>query len=587
LAGVTNVVGFSASKRQDAPGRFSGKILDDSGATVTEFKSSQNGEGQFSFEPQAGKEYKAVIIDSLQNVSFATLSPAVKEGLSMHISDAGDSYEVTVNNRLNGKETPIYLVVHHKASPLLESEIKFVNGRSVSTFSKSILPPGFSQVSAFNAAHEILASRMVSQRKSGENMLAVRVNQSNYKTRERVILNLKMKDSIATARLSISVRALEPTGVKPKPADYLYSEDGAQTVGITDEAALSLRGAFYLLSDMKGPKFLAEVRGNLITGTVTDNQNQQPKVREIVYLSIPARNYLFYAARTDSTGRFFFNTEGIPPASELVFTLNPATCAECKVNMEMDGLKDYSEFIPGDLTVDSTLRKVIERRSVQSQIENAYYLEKQDSIASIAREPFYGRPDKAYLLDDFVRFPTMEDIFIEYVVEAILRKKGDQFELKAMNFITRTAFEGDPLILLDGVPMFNTAQIMNYNPLLLQKIEIVGRRYFYGPLEVQGIISLSTYGGDVKNISLPERVKFTGVQPPKVYYSPKYNSPALDKIPDYRTQLYWNPDVVVSDHAVTVDFFTSDVTGDFEIVAEGIQTDGTPVYFRNVIHVGK
>jgi hypothetical protein len=156
---------------------------------------------------------------------------------------------------------------------------------------------------------------------------------------------------------------------------------------------LSLRGAFYPLSDMKGPKFLAEVRGNLITGTVTDNQNQQPKVREIVYLSIPARNYLFYAARTDSTGRFFFNTEGIPPASELVFTLNPATCAECKVNMEMDGLKDYSEFIPGDLTVDSTLRKVIERRSVQSQIENAYYLEKQDSIASIAREPFYGRPD--------------------------------------------------------------------------------------------------------------------------------------------------------------------------------------------------
>jgi hypothetical protein len=141
--------------------------------------------------------------------------------------------------------------------------------------------------------------------------------------------------------------------------------------------------------------------------------------------------------------------------------------------------------------------------------------------------------------------------------------------------------------LLDGIPIFDDNQIMNYNPLVLEKIEILGRRYFYGPLEAQGIISLSTYTGDGKNISIAQREKYIGILPRKKYYSPDYSkkSESMDKIPDYRNQLYWNPAVIITNQRLPIEFYTSDVKGDFEIIVEGIQANGNPVHYRDVIHV--
>ncbi len=140
----------------------------------------------------------------------------------------------------------------------------------------------------------------------------------------------------------------------------------------------------------------------------------------------------------------------------MILQVNPATCADCKVKLDVTGLSDYSGFVPEPLEIDSSFRKIIERRSIQAQIENAYYTEKQDSLITKGNNRrFFGQPDKIYKLDDFVRFPTMEDVFIEYVVEVILKKKSDQYEIRAMNFKERFAFNGKPLILLDGIPIFD------------------------------------------------------------------------------------------------------------------------------------
>ena len=150
------------------------------------------------------------------------------------------------------------------------------------------------------------------------------------------------------------------------------------------------------------------------------------------------------------------------------------------------------------------------------------------------------------------------------------------------------AFNTNPLILLDGIPIFENNQVMNYNPLLLERIELVCKRYFYGPLEVHGIISLITYTGEGTGISVAQKEKYVGILPQKEYYSPTYSSGAsvLDKLPDYRTQLYWNPNVALSGTKIpTFEFFTSDIKGDFEVVIEGIEINGKPVHYRDVIHV--
>ena len=580
LAGIENVVGFASN----APARFSGKLLDGSGTTVAEFSSSQSGTGRFRFTPRAGQEYKALILDSLQQANFKTLPSPWSEGVSIQVDDTVDEYHVTVNNLLPGKDRHI-LVVHHRAIPLLESELRFTDHKAEVRFNKSMIPPGMSQISVFNSSNKIEASRLIAKRNLKESKLRIETNKTQLGTRELVRLNLRMEDTTQVANVSVSVRQLDPVINKSMdPVDAFSGYSITATSAMLEDFALARPANDYNFDTELPFRFMPEMRGSLITGLVTDSM-QSPKAKAIVFLSVPAKNYLFYAARTDSTGRFYFNTEKIPPVSGLIFSTDPGKCLGCSIKVDQDELRDLADFAPTDLVVDSALRKVIERRSILAQIENAYYVQKQDSIIPGMTEPFYGKADKIYNLDDFVRFPSMEDIFIEYLVEVILKKKNDKYDLKVMNFVTRQAFEGEPLILLDGVPLFNTEQIMSYNPLSLQKIEVVGRRYFYGPLELDGIISMSTYNGDVKNISLPERVRFTGVQPSKKYYSPDYSSAKLEKIPDYRIQLYWNPEMKITNRTSVAQFYTSDIAGEFEIVVTGIQTDGTPIYIRQIIHV--
>ena len=55
----------------------------------------------------------------------------------------------------------------------------------------------------------------------------------------------------------------------------------------------------------------------------------------------------------------------------------------------------------------------------------------------------------------------------------------------------------DPLILLDGIPVFDVDKIIAYDPLKVRKLEVVAARYYRGPINAYRIVSLTTYSGDL------------------------------------------------------------------------------------------
>lgn len=73
----------------------------------------------------------------------------------------------------------------------------------------------------------------------------------------------------------------------------------------------------------------------------------------------------------------------------------------------------------------------------------------------------------------------------------------------------------------------------------------------------------------VEGYALPERF----VHPNYEYPSPEHSSP------DYRSTLYWNPSVSIgsSGSPAEVSFYTSDLTGTYRIVVEGVNGKGEPV----------
>ena len=62
----------------------------------------------------------------------------------------------------------------------------------------------------------------------------------------------------------------------------------------------------------------------------------------------------------------------------------------------------------------------------------------------------------------------------------------------------------------------------------------------------------------------------------------------LDRIPDFRYLIYWEPNVIIgASGEKTIRFFTGDVTGDFTVKVCGISPEGKIIRSETKIRIGK
>jgi len=143
-------------------------------------------------------------------------------------------------------------------------------------------------------------------------------------------------------------------------------------------------------------------------------------------------------------------------------------------------------------------------RNKALKIQNAYNLESQGSFLkpTLDSSAFYSKPDIMYKLDDYVRFPKMEDILREYLSQVMVRKRNDKFYLAIYSEGSNESYSTEPLILLDGLPIFDTDRIMNYSPLKVERLEILTRQYQLGDLVFNGVLNFITYNVELNGFNL-------------------------------------------------------------------------------------
>ena len=121
---------------------------------------------------------------------------------------------------------------------------------------------------------------------------------------------------------------------------------------------------------------------------------------------------------------------------------------------------------------------------------------------------------------------------------------------------------------------------MAFDPLKVKKLEVVARQYYLGRLTFSGIVSYTTYGGDLGGFQIDPKsatIDYQGLQLQREFRSPTYESsqPLDNRLPDQRNLLYWNPSVVVDAKGTyQIEFYSSDLTGNIQVVMEGMSDDG-------------
>jgi hypothetical protein len=116
----------------------------------------------------------------------------------------------------------------------------------------------------------------------------------------------------------------------------------------------------------------------------------------------------------------------------------------------------------------------------------------------------------------------------------------------------------------------------------IEKVEILKSPQnlaIFGTEGANGVIALYTRKGkSAKGTALAKGIieqKIAGYASHKSFYSPKYTPETKQaEKPDLRTTLFWEPELVLQNGNTELSFFTSDQTGKYKVIVEGISESG-------------
>ncbi|MBT8309685.1 MAG: Ig-like domain-containing protein [Bacteroidia bacterium] len=339
---------------------------------------------------------------------------------------------------------------------------------------------------------------------------------------------------------------------------------------------------------------LPEFKGEMLSGMVVDNQTGQPVSGQEVALSILSKEAYQDIVRTNENGIFYFqllNEYSTPKA--LIQVLNDEQ-SDFKLTINDASIREFSDLQFKEIKLHPKHKDAIIARSIHNQIENGYANVKQDKI--IKREYgelFYGNPIRTYVLDDYKRFSTIAKTLEEVVDDAYHeRKGGKQRFINVRERETDPYYEVDilPLIVVDGAAVQNHESILYFDANKVESISVLRDEYYYDKRVYQGVLMINTFDGDYYNNLQGEHIQLIDLKSPqqdKDYFYQDYDlqSKSADRIPDYRTQLLWEPNISLTGERLRIRFFTSDVRGTFEVSLEGFDKDGKPVSIKKYFKV--
>lgn len=216
------------------------------------------------------------------------------------------------------------------------------------------------------------------------------------------------------------------------------------------------------------------------------------------------------------------------------------------------------------------------------QVRDVYNQPIQTTQTITDSSSFYGTAQEEYTLNDYTRFPLMEEVMREYVKGVRLRKNNDRFIFKVVNGTRNIVYDNEPLVLLDGVPVFDTDKLMTLDPLKVMQIDVVTGKYFLGAQFFDGIVSFKTYTGDLAGFPIDPKaftLDYDALERRSEFFSPKYESPAQleSRLPDPRQLLCWVPDFTFANQREELTFYTSDQPGTYQVIIQGISEQGYPI----------
>jgi hypothetical protein len=609
VAGTPAIVGFKAVDESGKGINVQGDIVDQDKTVVAHFQSGLFGMGRFEISPSAGKQYKAYVQAGGNQLTIANFPAASEKGYTLKAVSDQNNLTISATSNYDGDNRPLYLLIHTRGLVKYAGSLPLDHGKGSLIIPLSTLGEGISSITLFSANQQPICERLIFRMPSSLD-LSAQSEMEEYQTRKKITthihLNNLTNDSSNSANLAMSV----------------FRVDSLQT-----EEAADIRAYLYLSSDIRGNiehpeyyfthkgepyesaienlmltqgwrrfkwddvlqnadpvvEFIPEWTGHLVNARITDRINGHPLENQGVYLAGPGIKSQLAGSVSNKNGQLLFDLPHLLGSNVIVLQTENRADSNYRIDVSNPFSEKYSSSYYPAFKMNSTLKSDLQFYNIGTQVQNVYLLSnliKFKAPVYSDSTSFYGEPDKKFFLDDYTRFNTMEEVVREYITGVSVHRSRDRYTFRMLNDAQKIYFDQDPLIVLDGVPIFDATEVMSLDPLKIKKIEIVNRKFFLGSVVASGIFALYSYNNDMAGLQMNSHaliLDYEGLQLQREFYSPKYDASqsSSKRIPDFRNVLAWEPNIVIGKSGeAEINFYSSDRKGKYMGIVEGINQNG-------------
>ncbi|WP_316772822.1 hypothetical protein [Pedobacter frigiditerrae] len=537
ISGLPCIIGWEVKDQQKMPLALNAYLYKNS-QVIDTIETSTYGMGKFMLVPEAGVNYSVKLVHSNLMDSTYALKKAIDKGLTINIQNAVVNDTLNVYVRSIGI-SKLNILVHNFKEEFLNIPFDMEGRIKLLKISLTDIPKGLTTLTILDSLNRPLAERMFFAHHNTKEKLEIESDKKIYSQREKVSIKLKLNTIDENAVVSIACVQANRLELK-KTNDiesYVYLKNELLDLPVNGTGSL-YKDKIYLEQILLIKGWRRYTWQDLLSVKLTDTTLTMDSLKISGFITRNDRKKLTKPLTVGLYGSGI--TTSVVTNEEGLFKLNNA-----------DVIVEEGEKMYAFLTAEEMLLHTI-------KINNPYTTLSKKLVKIL---------------------PNIEAILPSTLInnsEMVLNAKEKPIRLKEV-IITRqndkpNAWNANKCG--DYVCFNKILNCRNHSGDGRNTAPIVGKQY----LTVKG---LRTYR-DCNDKNLNGFYTINGIHTEKEFYISDYKDPIE---PAFFSTIYWNYGLVVNgEKEAEISFYTSDITGKFRIVIQGI-TNKDVIYGENFFEV--
>ena len=587
-------------------------ITDENKNKLVEFEPAKNGLAMVNFLPETTEQYFIQLNIDDGSVLLKPLPKVIRNGMFLRSDVIEKNLQISlISNEIDKSSTGIGYSVEIKDHSNASIITRTIKPNEPIKISNNLLNKGLIYILLKNKDNELLdiSSKLICDVDFAE--IKFRNTIEHYNPRENIELTVELpgEDSkncnyqIAVSKIGTNC----PENLLPFHISYspVFLDNFLKNFPVISDSikaqisiSLILYSPIFNSNDFKEEllrqnylKFIPEIRDVGLNGFVVDKQTRKPMKDIMVFAAVISENKQLHAYKTKEDGEFYFSFNHLTKNQNVFISTRQHDSLKCELLINGDFLNKYpyTEIIP--FLFDVADKELLDELYLNYQLNKTFSYSVNKVEEKQQYSPFLIEDQEfTVFLKDFIKIPAMSEVFNEIVPFVSARKSNNNYYLNVFNRKS-AEFYDDPLVLIDGLPVFDIDELMKISPESVEKIEVNTRKYYLGENCFEGVIRISTKTKNFAGISLSkesEFFEFQTVTPESYPIFPDYTPIATNnRIPDFRNLLFWDANKKFAGKMGKIQFYSSDHCGEYEIIIRGYKSGQRYFFGKTRINVIK